>query len=137
MIGVGLRLLGVRCTYLLLGGADSSKVGGTDVGDDSHATAQRLGRLVNIASRHGPYSATCLRQSLALWWLLRRRGVTAELRIGVGKEEEQILAHAWVELHGNPINDSASVAEQYAAYPVLDARLRGVATARRRSTWHF
>ncbi len=53
-----------------------------------------------IAASHGPYRATCLRQSLALWLLLRRRGIPAELRIGVRKEGGDLQAHAWVEHQG-------------------------------------
>ncbi len=59
--------------------------------------ANGIARLVAIAANHGPYRATCLRQSLALWWLLRRRGIPAELRIGVRKDDGDLKAHAWVE----------------------------------------
>jgi len=85
--------------------------------------AVRLGQLVSIASRHGPYAATCLRQSLALSWLLRRRGLPAEVRVGVGKNDGRVLAHAWVELEGKVINDHPAIAAEYAAYRELDRSL--------------
>jgi hypothetical protein len=85
-------------------------------------TAQRLARLVSIAANHGPYRATCLRQSLALWWLLRRRRIPAELRIGVRKEQGELQAHAWVEHNGQALNDAQGLIASYAAFqPSLPA----------------
>ena len=60
-------------------------------------------RMVLAASRHAPCRADCLRRSLVLWWLLRRAGLDAELRIGVRKQDGQLEAHAWVELGGRPL----------------------------------
>ena len=122
-IGGALRCLGVRRTYRLLGRPVASAGVESTVPLAAQASAVRLGQLLDIASRHGPYSATCLRQSLSLWWLLRRRGLPAELRIGVAKGDAQLQAHAWVELAGRVINDRAAVADDYAAYHDLDRRL--------------
>lgn len=66
--------------------------------------ANRLVHLAAIAGRHGPISATCLRQSLLLYWLLRRRGLQPCLRLGVRKQAEALDAHAWVELEGQPLS---------------------------------
>ena len=41
-----------------------------------------------------------------LWWLLRRRGIAAELRIGARKEFERFEAHAWVEVDSAVLNDA-------------------------------
>lgn len=62
--------------------------------------AQRVGELIAIAGRHGLVTATCLRQSVLLEYWLKRRGLAAEIRIGVRKAEEDFDAHAWVELNG-------------------------------------
>jgi hypothetical protein len=75
-----------------------------------------LGRLVNLASRHTPMPATCLSRSLVLCWLLRRRGIPCELRIGVQLVRGKLDAHAWVEHEGIPINDTQDVAQRYAAF---------------------
>lgn len=66
--------------------------------------AARLARLAAIAGRHGPITATCLRQSLLVYWLLRRRGLRPEFRIGVRKHGELMDAHAWVELDGRGLD---------------------------------
>ena len=102
-VGAALRLLGFRRTQTLLArlspaAADQDPQETTLRSDE----AQRIARLVRIASNHGPYRATCLRQSLMLWWLLRRRSLPAELRIGVRKDTE-LQAHAWVEHGGEPL----------------------------------
>lgn len=60
-----------------------------------------IGRLVNIAANHAPGPATCLTRSLLLIWLLRRRGVSADLRIGVNLTQGKLEAHAWVEYAGH------------------------------------
>ena len=69
--------------------------------------------LVQAAARHGAYCATCLPQSLTLWWLLRRQGVESDLRFGARKEAGQIEAHAWVELLGIPLNDTLDVDQRF------------------------
>jgi hypothetical protein len=69
-----------------------------DPGDLS--AAQDLAKLASIAGRHGAISATCLRQSLLLYWLLRRRGLDPQLKLGVRKHDSVFDAHAWVELEG-------------------------------------
>src|SRR5690606_37178790 len=61
-------------------------------------SALAAARIAAIAGRRGLVTATCLRQALLLHWLLRRRGLQPELRIGVRKQGEALDAHAWVEL---------------------------------------
>jgi hypothetical protein len=73
-------------------------------------------RLVEVAARRGPYRASCLPRSLTLWWLLRRRGIDSDLRIGVHKETGRLEAHAWVELRGVVLNDGDNVRERFAAF---------------------
>jgi hypothetical protein len=62
--------------------------------------AQRLTRLADIAGRRGAIHATCLRQALLIHFLLRRRGLAPEFKLGVRKQDGSFDAHAWVELQG-------------------------------------
>ena len=62
--------------------------------------ARRSAELLLIAGRNGLLSATCLRQSVLLEYWLKRRGLAAEIKIGVRKEQDLFDAHAWVELNG-------------------------------------
>lgn len=76
--------------------------------------AHRLAWLTGVAARHGLYRGTCLRQSLVLWWLLRRCGLPVELHIGSTLTAGRMDAHAWVTLGADVLNDSADVSTRYA-----------------------
>jgi hypothetical protein len=80
------------------------------------ASADLTVRMVRAAVRHGIGHPTCLEESIALWWLLGRQGITTELRIGVRKESEKFEAHAWVERDGVPLNEPEAPHEHYAAF---------------------
>lgn len=117
VIGAGLRLLGFRRTRdLLARRVPTARHRHPAKGHSPRDQAERVARLVAIAAHHGPYRATCLRRSLALWWLLRRRGMPAELRIGVRKDSGGLEAHAWVDLNGQAVNDLQGVATTYSAF---------------------
>lgn len=62
--------------------------------------ARRLAERASMAGRHGLVDATCLRQSLLVHFLLRRKGLAPKLMIGVRRRDEVFDAHAWVELDG-------------------------------------
>jgi transglutaminase superfamily protein len=47
--------------------------------------------------------ALCLPRALALHAMLRRRGITSRLCLGVAREGRELTAHAWVEVGGNKI----------------------------------
>jgi len=76
----------------------------------------RLVRMVNVAANKGPAKANCLPRSMAIWWLLRRKGVDCELRLGVKPREAGIQAHAWVEYRGQVLNDVPEIAQQFSAF---------------------
>jgi hypothetical protein len=84
----------------------------------------RLGTLINSAAHHALGPANCLTRSLYLWWLLRRRGVDSQLRIGVRLTDGTLDAHAWVEHAGIPINDRQDVGTDFAPFaePVSPSR---------------
>ena len=73
-------------------------------------------RMVRAAARNGPGTPTCLAESLALWWLLRREGCAAELRIGIRKPAGAFEAHAWVECNGCVLNDAGETHRHYARF---------------------
>lgn len=79
-------------------------------------TAQQLARLVSIAAYYGPYRATCLRQALMLWWLLRWHDIDGQVRIGIQKVDEAMQAHAWVEVAGYPLQQSQQLYQTYAVF---------------------
>ena len=82
-------------------------------------------RAVRSAARRHLYPMRCLAQSLALAWLLGRRGVATDLRLGVSRQQGKFDAHAWLELDGVPINDSSNLMRRYA--PLRRADIAGPA----------
>jgi hypothetical protein len=76
-----------------------------------------IGRLVwamEAAARHHLYPMRCLPKALCLRRLLGRRGIAAELRIGVSTRDGGLAAHAWVERQGIPIGETRDVEERFA-----------------------
>ncbi|MBP6734047.1 MAG: lasso peptide biosynthesis B2 protein [Chromatiaceae bacterium] len=118
---VRLRLFGQRSFgAALVEGEPSARavrsVGSAETVVPSLDELTRIGYLVNSAAHNVLPAGNCLTRSLCLQWLLRRRGVPTDLRIGVQLANGQLLAHAWVEYGGHPLNDTPDVAERYAPF---------------------
>ena len=79
-------------------------------------SAQRIAHLTAVTARNLFVRTTCLEKSLALCWMLRRRGMNPELRIGARKEETLFEAHAWVELNGIPLCDDGDQHSHFAPF---------------------
>lgn len=126
LTAAGLRVIGYRRLRgffeSLLPGPPSVAL--DRVGDPCDA-ARRAAQMVDAAAREGLRSGTCLERSLVLWWLLRRRGIPAELRIGARKNASIFEAHAWVELDGAVVNDSGEVHRHYAPFDEIGAAAPG------------
>jgi Transglutaminase-like superfamily len=103
---IGLRLMGFRRWQAVL--SWFAPIPATRSNSAALAAAREIARLEQAAARRLFFRANCLQQSLALWWLLRRRGISADLRIGARKEAGRFEAHAWVELDGTILNDVAA-----------------------------
>ena len=82
-------------------GREARAVGPADV-----AAARERARWLEVASRHHFVYARCLHRALALHGYLRGQCLPSELRIGVRKEGLALVAHAWVELAGEALDDS-------------------------------
>jgi len=70
---------------------------------------------VAMAGALYPGRAKCLEQSLAVYYLLGRRGAPVRFRMGV--QSHPFLAHAWVEYQGQPITDVAEHVKWFAPLP--------------------
>lgn len=73
----------------------------------------RLRTAVDRAGNHHLYPMTCLRRALTLQKLLARRGIAADLKIGVHKCDDQLSAHAWLEYQGKPLGEPEQVVERF------------------------
>ncbi len=66
---------------------------------------RRWTRNATRVVRRWPLDATCLRRSLLLGWILRRR--EPQLIVGVRKRNDKIEAHAWIRLAGVDLDPEA------------------------------
>ena len=82
--------------------------------------AKRIVRLEAATAARLPLRPTCLEQSLVLCWMLRRRGMKPELRIGARKEAERFEAHAWVELDGAVLDCGGSEHLHFVPFEKID-----------------
>jgi hypothetical protein len=71
--------------------------------------------FVELAVSKGAVGANYLGRSLVLWFLLRRKGIGSDLRVGVRgpSGEEPSMCHAWIENEARVIFDSSDVADRY------------------------
>jgi hypothetical protein len=114
---VGLRLVGFRRWKNALGWLMPS----VDAAAWQPAASQRdaaelIARMSAAAARNFFFDTSCLEQSLVLWWLLRRRGIAAELRVGARKEFERFEAHAWVEVDSAVLNDASAEHQHFVPF---------------------
>jgi hypothetical protein len=77
---------------------------------------QRIVWLTSVASRYVP-GAHCLARCIAAQILLARQGHQAEMKIGVRKEGASLDAHAWLELGGAPLFESAAHLNRFTCLP--------------------
>jgi hypothetical protein len=114
LVHVGLRLASLKRVQAAL--ARLAPARPTPADDALPGLIHRAVRTVELAAGHGPYPGNCLRQSLVLWWLLRREGIDGEIRLGVRTEGSRFEAHAWVERLRVPLNDRAGVVSRYVPF---------------------
>jgi len=99
LISLSLKVLGYRRTRHAIEQA-SSQAGQRVPSATELERAERLAQLASLAGNYGAVKATCLRQSLLTYMLLRRRGFDPDLCLGARRQDGIFDAHAWVELDG-------------------------------------
>ena len=95
-----------------------ARFAGTDRNNRKRETIDvaRAARLVDAVAACYP-NTTCLKKSLILLRLLRKRGIPAELRLGVRKVDDDFSAHAWIECAGRTLLDGGT-AHLYSTLPL-------------------
>jgi len=88
----------------------------TDRGGPETIDVGRAARLVDAVAACYP-NITCLKKSLILLRLLRKRGIPAELRLGVRKVDDDFRSHAWIECAGRTLLDGGT-AHLYSTLPL-------------------
>jgi hypothetical protein len=114
---IGLRLFGFRRWKKLIEKFSlSARLSQSLPADVQREKALRAVRAVRSVELHGPTNPNCLERSMTLWWMLRRAGIDGELHIGARKGGGRFEAHAWVEMGGQVLNESAEVHQHYARF---------------------
>ena len=92
--------------------------------------ASAMAEAVSLVAGRKVVGALCLGRSLLLWFLLRRRGMDAELVVGTQSAvTDEWMAHAWVELDSQPVNDAADVGDHYVSFGLELPHLRATSTS--------
>jgi Transglutaminase-like superfamily len=89
---------------------------GTKRDDDGSSAAFTVARMEAAAERHLFFRPNCLERSLSLWWLLRRRGISSDLRIGGRKDGGRFEAHAWLECNGTVLSEPGDDHRQFVPF---------------------
>jgi hypothetical protein len=95
VVEIAIRMVSVLTMGRAIGWAFRSR----RLADPTAFDVDRLARFAAAPYRLFRRTGTCLRESIVLSVLLRRRGVSAFIRFGV-KLEEGLTAHAWVDIPG-------------------------------------
>lgn len=76
-------------------------------------TVRRHANYLYLYQKQFPFLGKCLARSLSLWFLLSRKGIETNLRFGMKKEDEKLLAHSWLEYKGEAIIKESEIGENY------------------------
>jgi len=117
MIALSLKFTDFKQTKNRMARLIPTGIEGIPAREDDLSRAQLISRAVAIAGNNGVYHANCLKQSLLLWWLLARRGIPSELKLGTQKiPQETFSAHAWVEYNGEVLGDFSGLEHQFLVF---------------------
>lgn len=95
---------------------------GHSTSETADRRAAAIATAVDRAARRGVFRPKCLVRSLALHRMLERSGIHGSvIRIGVRREGDELLAHAWVEHLGVTLIDSPAAVAVFTR--LTDARL--------------
>jgi hypothetical protein len=110
IVAASLQLLGGHRTAALLRRVPRGRSWPRD--GDVLTRARAVSRRVARVAAWMPGRPRCLARALLIQMLLRRRGIAAEVALGVA-HGQPFEAHAWVEVDGVPVSDDADVIGRY------------------------
>lgn len=104
-VRMALRVLPYRTVQrlLTLGEREASRSTSALAPEALRARRQRIASAVASTGKHLLGDKPCLTQALVAQRLLRRQGYDTDLCIGVTKDGNELLAHAWLEKDGRVI----------------------------------
>jgi hypothetical protein len=80
----------------------------------SAGDVDRICSIVDAAARRQYADASCLRRAIVIRCILGGRGASTRLRLGVRKAGSELVAHAWLELNGQPVGQAQDPRDAFA-----------------------
>ncbi|MDV3348225.1 MULTISPECIES: lasso peptide biosynthesis B2 protein [Cyanobacteriota] len=74
--------------------------------------AQQIATAITMVSPYTPWRSNCLAQAISGKLMLRMRGISSTLYLGLSNEGTQLAAHAWLRVGEQTITGGA-IAAQY------------------------
>jgi hypothetical protein len=75
---------------------------------DDEGNGERVGAMLERVSRFTWWRSMCLEKALAGKWMLRRRGIASTMYLGMAKQGERFVAHAWLVAEGQTLTGSGN-----------------------------
>ena len=69
-----------------------------EIPDQDYQYIKSVAYHVNRSANKTPWESKCLVRALTARHVLKQRGINSTLFLGVGKEQERMIAHAWVRV---------------------------------------
>jgi hypothetical protein len=106
VIDASLRIVGYQrtCRWLLTLSRTPSALPSAGDAQRAYALARTIAGMVAVTR------VNCVREALAVWWVLRWLGIGTRVCIGINPDG----GHAWVEYQGVVLTDSQEIASQFA-----------------------
>ena len=113
LIGIALRLVGFKraSSWLRRFARTNATV------PNPEAEVERHRRILILLHRRVPFVGGCLARALAIWFLLRRKGIATHLRFGMRRPTGTLEVHSWVEYKEKPLTLDQRVQEHYSSFP--------------------
>ena len=120
VIAVSLRIKGLKWTQCVLSKRLPSVAKSSLSQSEQLKHAESIARMVTAAANHGLYRTNCLKIALTTWWLLKRKGIEAKLKIGTNIGSGKFSAHAWIEHQDTILIEGPGVREHYSTLYVFN-----------------
>lgn len=90
----------------------STLTSGSALADRERKSVALVRRSIKRVMRNAPLDFICLPQALAARWMLERRGIASELRIGALHKASEIRnLHAWLHAGGDFVTGDCNLAD--------------------------
>ena len=100
-------------------------------------TCERIASAIDRAARYGVFHPLCLTRAAALSQMLDAHGITGHrIRVGVRRDGEAFVAHAWVELGQLVLGDTTVNTRAYLPLTSVGRKGSGATSALQRKAEH-